>query len=60
MMFRILKEYQETSNVSWKVCGRTPKISDDKFKIKIVEFQNNQARSILKEDIQKMITDELT
>jgi len=24
MMFRILKEYRETSNVSWKVRGRTP------------------------------------
>ena len=44
MMFWILKEYRETSNVSWKVRGRTPKISNDKFKNKIVEFQNNQAR----------------
>ena len=59
-MFWILKEYRETSNVSWKVRGRTPKVSDDNFRSKIVEFQKNQARSILRNDIQKIITDELT
>ena len=60
MMFRILEEYKKIGDVAWKVRGRKPKISDERFKGKIEDFQKSEARSILKKDIRKMVLDELT
>ena len=59
-MFCILEEYKKPGDVAWKVRGCKPKISDERFKGKIEDFQKSEARSILKKDIRKMVLDELT
>ena len=60
MMYWVLKRYLEVSDAKWIVHGQISTISENKFKGRIVEIQRSEARPVLKEDVRKMSTDELT